>query len=568
MKQYLLVLKLLIKNNYFPKRQKGEKRDSTKIMVLASLGIVYIIFAPILVATVFFMAQTAKNLGIQAEFVTVLLGIASIMVLLLGIFSILSYLYFSKDTEFFLSLPIKPSAIFFAKFTIIYVREAVLSIAILVPTLITVGLVTNAPWLFYVLMPIGILLVPALPLMLASLISIPLMYVVSFFKNKGAWTSVIVLLLGGAAFAVYFYFIQTFSSGDFENIGEEQMEALAPVFTMLATILYPYLAFSRAAFFMPFGELSASISTLINLGIFIATIASLFVLTMLITNLVYKRSAASQLENRKSQTKSNDKFSASSARTALIKKEWREIIRQPAFAFNVLAPIIITPIMMLIMGFTANFGFGGTYENGENGGNLGMFEYLMPQITWFGLFLMLLIFSVSMNTGAMTTITREGKSFHISKLIPASYKTQIQAKVFISMSISFVASLAGLIVISILELDFINLAFGILVCMVLGYAFTCYATYNDLKKPKLDWVTPNQATKQNFGTIVPMLIGMLFSIVFFGIALLAIFVLPEIWIAQIVAWPIMLGFAVALAVLMHRLLYNNVDRLYERLGES
>ncbi|MCL2847604.1 MAG: hypothetical protein FWE13_02480 [Firmicutes bacterium] len=586
MKHYLFVLKLLIKNNYLPTRQKGEKRDAQKLAMLATFGIVYIIFAPIIVGFVFFVAPVVYAFGIVAEVTAVLLGISAVVVLLLGIVSILSYLYFSKDTEFFLQLPIKPSTIFFAKFTVIYVRETIISTAILVPTLLTLGIVTGAPWLFYLLLPFGILLAPALPLMLGALISIPLMYVVSFFKNKGAWTSVIILILGGGAFALYFIVIQMISGGDIfdgDNI-EQGILAFQGAFIALANILYPYLAFSRSAFMIDNFGIGVGLSTLLNFLIFFLSVAMLFVLTMLVTNLVYKRSAASQLEGKKQQAKGNEKFTANSVRTALIKKEWKEIIRQPAFAFQVLSPIIITPILIFVMGFVGSVGFGGSVENGYGNGygsttpyynGNGLLDRLgdyMPQFAWLGLFMMLIMFAITVNTGAMTAITREGKSFSISKLMPVPYKTQIQAKVFINMTISFVASLLGLIVITVLQFDIINLAFGIVLCMFLGYSFTCYATYNDLRKPKLDWATPNQAMKQNFNTVLPMLvgwgIGLVLILIAMGSILLAVFTPLALQVAQIIAWTLMIAIAVTLSILMHKLLYKNTDRLYERLGES
>ncbi|MCL2256509.1 MAG: hypothetical protein FWC11_06660, partial [Firmicutes bacterium] len=137
MKNYLAVLKILIRNNYFPTKEKGQKSDKGRIALVVSLAVLVVVFAPILIVGVFFSAPVVYDLGLANEFIVVILAIASLLVLFFGVVAMLGYLYFSRDTEFFLSLPIKPSTIFMAKFTIIYVTELVIAALILFPTLIT-----------------------------------------------------------------------------------------------------------------------------------------------------------------------------------------------------------------------------------------------------------------------------------------------------------------------------------------------------------------------------------------------------------------------------------------------
>jgi len=386
------------------------------------------------------------------------------------------------------------------------------------------------------------------------------MYIVSFFKNKGVLASIVVLILAGGAFTLYFLFIQALNSGDlFYNI-EEHTYTLSRIFTPVANVVYPLFALSRAMLGTPTFNLAIGLSVFINLVIFFVSIAALLTLSMLITNLAYKKSAASFLENKKATTKSSDKFVAGSASGAFIKKEIKDIIRQPAFAFNILLPIIIAPIIIVVMVFSTS---AVTNDIAEN-----ISPQLEAQIMWFTSFLFLLMFAINFNTGAMSSITREGKAFHISKLIPVPYKVQIRAKLIVNLSISLIACLFSLAAISILQFDIINLAFALVVSAVMAYGFTCFAMSNDLRKPKLDWVTPNQAFKSNLTSLISMLVGVGYSLILIVIAFVPIALVDTLLHAQLIAWFAMLLPTLILSIFTHILLFKNVDKFYDRIGEN
>ncbi|MCL2234774.1 MAG: hypothetical protein FWC02_03750 [Firmicutes bacterium] len=557
MKNYLAVLKILIRNNYFPTKEKGQKSDKGRIALVVSLAVLVVVFAPILIVGVFFSAPVVYDLGLANEFIVVILAIASLLVLFFGVVAMLGYLYFSRDTEFFLSLPIKPSTIFMAKFTIIYVTELVIAALILFPTLITFGVAIGAQPTYYIFMIFGILFAPALPLMVASLLSIPIMYVVSFFKNRGAWASVFLILLVGTIFGFYFYFIQTISVGDGVDI-EGMIESMADGMRTFAMIVYPFLAFARAATSTASFGLSVGSSVVVNLLIFVVSIVTLVLIANVVSNLVYRRSASVQLEGKKRVVKGNENFISSSPLSSLVKKEWRGIIRTPAFAYQCLMPLVLTPIMIGVMGFMGGgIGGNGYYDNGID---------FSPHFQYFMLFLFVLMFSGAMNMTALSAITRDGQSVNLSKMLPVSYQKQVQAKLAISFILSVIPGLLGIVIINIITFDFANMMMSVVFFALFAYAFSCFGIFNDLRKPKLDWTTPNQAMRQNMNLVVPMLLGMLASVVFFGIGLTVILVVQNDITSQLVSWGVLIGLGFVLAVLFHFILFKNAERLFERIS--
>ena len=106
MKSFGTVLKLLIKNMF--KRSKSERRNM-KIFTAVALAVVSVFLMFALMTSVISLAPAVKEIGCMADIITVFFTLAVMVMLFFGIPMILSWLYFSRDTEFFLSLPVSAS---------------------------------------------------------------------------------------------------------------------------------------------------------------------------------------------------------------------------------------------------------------------------------------------------------------------------------------------------------------------------------------------------------------------------------------------------------------------------
>ena len=184
MRNYLAVIKLQLKN-MFRRDRSSAKASRRWIIAAVALVILYGIVASSFIAMVAMMSSAFGAYSLQSEFVTLNLLCGLMVVLVFGIVTVLTCLYFSRDTEFFLALPIKPSVVFAAKLTIVYLAELVACVLIMVPCLIAAGIALHASAIFYVLFPFAVLLTPAIPLFFAAIISVPVMYIVSFLRNRG-----------------------------------------------------------------------------------------------------------------------------------------------------------------------------------------------------------------------------------------------------------------------------------------------------------------------------------------------------------------------------------------------
>ena len=557
MKQYLTIVKLIFRNML-----KFDKTKSKGLLVgvIAAFGFLFLLIDGALV----FVIIAAEGLipgiweAIANELIAVLFMAGAVIVAIFGIMSMLRLLYFSPDTEFFLALPVKPGTVFAAKFTVIYLTELLLAAALLLPPLLTLGVVAGMPALYFPVVLLGILFAPSIPLVLASIIGIPLMYVVGFFKNKGALSSVVILVLFAAVFGAYYFFIAQLQNIDGSGFDEAAVAALYDGLQAAANAVYPYLALAKLSSGTPVFGLDPALSALVNFGLSFGVVAVLIALAVFISSMVYARGAAAQLESGKKKATGRERHTQSSALKALALREWKMMIRTPSFAMSCLMPIVMAPLVTAFMAYM--FGSGGAIA-GEQG--LDLFN---PNTTWYVSMAMIFIMGVGMNMAASTAFTREGKGFYIAKTFPVDVKTQIRAKMIVYMLISLVSiSLSALIVMFIAP-NPLFLLLSIIVLSVYAYGFNCFVVLFDLMRPKLDWTTPNEAMKQNVNILVPLFINMGVGLVLMAAGVVLPLMFTDGIAADIGIWVIYAAFAAAAAVLFHRLLYGKAEQYFERLG--
>ena len=566
MKNYFTIFKLLFKYMF---KRSGEKSSKWIWLAYAFIGLAFGCLIFFMCMGVRSVATVVASMGLLPEFLTVLLGIACIAVLFFGIIPMLNYLYFSRDTEFMMTLPVKPSTVFMAKLSVVYLTEIVVSTLLLIPVMITVGVTLSLSPVFYIVSVIAVVTVPSLPLVLIAIVAIPLMYIVSFFKNKGALTSIVLIVLFGLIFAAYYYFVMkmSFSTEGEDFDPQELVERFSAVFMTFAKILFPLAAIARISTLSThtaFGEFTVPAAVAINAAVFVASVIVLLILAVLVSSAVYKRGARSMLEGGGKKTDVKIDFSSSgSAFSALFKKEWRELFRTPAFAFQCLSGVVLCPIILFFMSSMTTTGI-----TVESGGEAMPAETmaLVKNIVNFIMICFIGMFGVSMNTGAATTITREGANFWMLKTMPVPYKVQIRAKLTLYLIVSSLTVLLSLIVVSISSFNLTNLICGLVFLMLYNYGFNCFCVYMDLYRPKLNWTTPNEAVKNNRNAVIPMFINMAVSILLVAVPVLCLIFIPSILVAMIVSWAVLIIFGVAVAIVFHNLLYANAEYMFEKLS--
>ena len=149
-KNYLSLIKILIKNQYgikfgkkteskplYPVESNSKKQVNKKLLgIIGAIVLTGIILFYIISISVMLVPAFALN-GLLTSLINIVVTAVQLIILFFGTVYMLPYLFFSKDSEFLQSLPLKKSVVFMAKFTMVYINELLISVVILLPFLIT-----------------------------------------------------------------------------------------------------------------------------------------------------------------------------------------------------------------------------------------------------------------------------------------------------------------------------------------------------------------------------------------------------------------------------------------------
>ena len=529
----------------------------------ALLVVAYAVVVSSFVLLVCDMGNTFVQFELQSEFLAIILLCALMVVLIFGVVTVLTCLYFSKDTEFFLALPIRTGTVFAAKLAVVYVMETAVTLLLLLPCLVAAGITMHLSALFYVLLPFAVLLTPAVPLFLASIVAIPIMYVVSFFKNKGALGSVLVIVLFGAFFVLYYFGVSKMQN---MNPEEVDLEAVRGIFVNIANTVYPLYALARAMALVPVFGLGVAASAVVNLLICFGSIAALAVIAMLISSAVYRRGAAAQLEGAKRTKATDAEYRSSGVLKALMKKEWREIIRTPAFALNCLLGIVMCPIVVAFVGFSVNISSIASEAAAEGAPMTEQAIRLLQTITRLIMLAMIMFMSAGTNAAPSTAFSREGEKFYYTKLLPVDYYTQTKAKSYVYMLIGVASSWLGTIAMAILQFDLSFFLCSMVFLPIFVFACTHFGMLIDIRRPKLKWTTPNEAIKHNRNVMISVFLSLFVAIAIVllgGGAYYLLFTKGHEVLGMLVLWLILFAFAIAASAICYVMLYGKCNLYYE-----
>lgn len=242
MRDFVLVFKTLYKNaNSSSKDEDGKKRLSTGIKFVISISPLIILVS----AMIAFLSVGLNNIGEFSLLVTALVAVTQILVLFLSMFSIVSTLYESKDTPFLNTLPLKPLSVFFAKFAMTYVNALAISAVVLLPTVLTGAIAFNVAngrmfYGFYPLFFVILALAPILPLFVVVVLSMPVVWLGSYFRGKPTLKSVLTILFYVVlmcAYMVVVYYMNTTGFGQNGNV--EMSQGMLGSLGTLANVFYP-----------------------------------------------------------------------------------------------------------------------------------------------------------------------------------------------------------------------------------------------------------------------------------------------------------------------------------------
>jgi ABC-2 type transport system permease protein len=431
--------------------------------------------------------------------------------------------------------------------------------------------------MFWILLPFAALLLPVIPLLLASLLSFPIMYLVSFLRKRQALALVASLVGFLILFGLYFVGISALNSIGSSLDGEEFE------FVLITESTRAIIEGFRHAYPINFLSQAMMNGSLLHLLYFILSTAGLLGVSLLIAQLLYKRSVIAGLESSgHSKSSSTDIFaklreSATDPQEnldkSLLTKEFKLLSRELGFAFQSYLGVLAAPIFIFLFGtlLAPVFDFSSIDIEGEE---LPEFMGSLFFIS-MGLF-MILIFLGGTNYTAYVAFTREGKYFYMNKYLPVPYERLFRIKSLFATLVSatgiVLSSIAFIIVLALNGEHILNAMLqGILltgVVIPITYSLNKLGVIRDLRRPKLNWSNMQEALKNNLYASVPTFIALAAGFVIMIAGSIISFLSPFLHDALLytVFWFIAYASAAVIYLLFGRNNpSDNIDYLFERI---
>ena len=474
-------------------------------------------------------------------------------ILIQSIFSSISLLYFSKDNEYILPLPVKPSQIIIAKTNIILFIEYFIEIIIGFIPLILYGILTMQGPIYYIFMIIVLLIIPIVPIIISSLFVMIIMSFSKFARNKNKFQVIATIFL------IVFIMLMSFVSSSSNNPSQEeiiQMVTKANGMTTMIKGYFPTLSFAIDALNInQFGK------ALINLLSLIVSSLAIYCIYILIAKKIYLKGAVGSLVSGKRTKKIDLKkgdYTNSNVTKTYILKEFRILLRNPIYLVQCMLPAVLFPILMIgiaIMGIV------------QEGGNISEISTMIPQEQANSVFIVagilsLLQFFVMFIYISATAISRDGQNATFMKYIPLALDKQITYKVIPNIIMNIITTIISMVIFEyILKLPMIHMILIFIVSCIIIVFESYLLILVDLKNPKLEWSSEYSVVKQNINLVWPMI----FEIINISIIVLLAFVLNKFNV-NIYAYIIIIAIIYLIATrLLLKYIKNNQENLFKKI---
>ncbi len=509
MTAFLALTKQLIKNTLKPnfKDEKEKKKYiSTLVALTVCLGIPYIL----MLVSIFGLIKASVELGYIAEIMSIGFFASQILTFFFGLFAYINIMYFSKDNEFLFTLPLKSVTVFWAKFITILLYELIFSVITVIPVCIVaiIAMATLGSFsigILLMMIPATILL-PAMAILVIALLSFPIMKIVQFFKKRPIFGAIItVLLVAGIYIAIYLPMAlnmpdingSEMGSGAVDG-GGENISAGDLYATMLPSIA-PIGRYFYHTYLLAQSMTVGGVKAFGYAMAFIGIVAVLAALGTLLAMWQFKRISQGVYENNGStaSSKKQGEVKQASLKKALIRKEFSSILRSSNLLIQSGMMVILPPILIFFLG-TIQVKATNSFVA------IAVAELIIKLMT-------------SSNTISILAVSRDGEGALIAKTMPISAEQILWSKIFVGFVFSAIT-----VTLSTVALAFVG---GVNVLQVLGFflsnilyawAVNRFCVYRDLKKPRVHWKNIQEIIKNNFSSVIPMLLAFIPGLLVMG----------------------------------------------------
>ena len=503
----LLLTKIFLKSSIQKMNDRydfnSKKGSITKILL-------YILLFLYIIAIIgFFSYQligSLKSVNQETSFIGLILLMVIGVTVVQTLFSSVNLLYFTKDTDSILPLPLKPYQIILARTNVIILVGYAIDIIGLIP-LVIYGVMLNCGIMYYISVILSLILLPILPIILISLLVMIIMSFAKITKNRNRFQLIATLLVIVLTIALS---IGVSSLGESSITDEQMAEMMMQANGMVNMIkgYFPTLAFSIDAI-----TSTNILAMIVEFAKMIGITVVSFIIYVLLAQKLYFKGLIGNLYG--SSKVKNKKVNVEGKKTTLarsyVSKEFKILFRNPIFLVQCILPALIFPILCIVL---VVMGMG--EQDAQELAELSSMLEENKSLLLLGILGIIQFFSMIIYVSA-TAISRDGENAIFMKYIPVSLYKQYVYKTMPNIIMSIISNIIVLAVARyVVEISIIDLLILFIVSTIMSIFQSFLLLLIDLKRPKLKWSSEYAVVKQNLNLMFPMI----FAFVNIGIIVL------------------------------------------------
>ena len=552
MDKVIKLTKIFLKNSFsnMDARMGISTKSKSKIIVY---GLLFLYFAGLIIFLGYNLLDGLIAIHQETIFVGMILFMIFGLAIIQTIFSSINILYFTKDSEYLLPLPLKPYQIILARTNVMLIAEYVIIFLIGFIPLVMYGILTGAGIVYYLTMILAVILVPILPVLLISMLVMFIMSFAKLTKNRNRFQLFATLLVLAIIIA-----ISISTSGMKQDLTNEEMAQMVVqangmielVKGYVPTVDYLMEALTTNSLF------TAIVEVLKTLGITIIG----FIVYMLIAQKIYFKGLVGNLFGGGASSSNKEinqkEYRNSKLYKSYVGKEFKNMARNPVFLMQCLIPAVLIPIIMVVVVYA-----------GLNSDGMGLEQItqMIQQMSTNTFFIACIILGVIQFFTmfiyiSITAISRDGEDAVFMKYIPVSLYKQYMYKIIPNIIMNIVTIIITLGMAEyLLRLPAITLIALFIVATIMGILQSIAMIIVDLKRPKLNWDSEYAVAKQNLNLVFPVLLAMVNIVILVGF----VYLLKDINIYMGVG---ILGILYIVAtVITNKYLYNKQYELADKI---
>lgn len=559
MKRFSALVKLNLKYYVLPSFE-GKKSKARFVGVIALMCVAFLAPLVLICMTLWFAAQTMLAMGMGAEMLAAVFTMAQIMVLMLSAFTYINSMFFAKDNELVLNMPLRGVEIFSAKLIATYLNELVISALVTIP----IAVITAASGIqagygsmfgagYWILIPFAIALLPVMPLLLLSIVSFPIALLVQKASKYPVLSAVLqaVLLLAFISLCYLLGYGGGYAmSSDETQVDTGMFQSLGGISFYTRFLAKAMLGSSAAGNFFAF------------LGITVAMAAVAIGLSVLL----YRRAIAMSVEggaNTKRKVKTDEHVNKGTFR-ALVAAQVKTLSRTPDILVNLILTMAMPALIAVIMGFVMPSGAEIAAEDPDAA---------MPYFGYFavGLVVWITMFTSPLsNIGASFAFSLDKDNIAVLKSLPVTGKEVFKSKLIVSDAVSLISVVAVAVVLAFTA-DIPFWGYVLFPLLVGVYLISCnaFTMSRDVADPHFNWMNVKELTKasnsatQFIMTGVGLAFGLvaaapMFAVAFAGAAL------PG-WAVQLIVWGAMALSCLSAYPILRLTAMRGIEEKYARI---